>query len=249
MAEITYMMREDWAQEGTAMEASSATIRDWLGVDRFALLVLDASEYGTGREADREAADFIGAFSQRVGPVNFTDLVAKRDQPIRGVTAVAIHPYRDVDVDALRKAVTDGTLGRLFVLVWSPAEVVRVWLEAVGALDLHTRIRQVPSDAVMVEAARMMVNEEYNGLESGHGKDAVVGLMRAFRAEGYPSDEESWARAFLTAGGSYRGLRSVRKFASEIEGGTRHRVEPRFREGIVEILRQRVRDGAADARD
>ncbi|WP_152650175.1 hypothetical protein [Demequina aestuarii] len=239
------MIREDWAQQGTGMERNSASIRKWLGNDRFALFVLAARAYLKDRPADREAAGFIGASAQRVGPANFSDLVAARDTPLRGLTAVALHPYRDEDVDALRTSVANGTLGRLFVMVWAPHEVARMWLEAVGAVNLYTGSRHEAPDDVMVEAARVMVSEEYNGLESGHGKDAVVGLMRAFRAKGYPSDEKSWARAFLVAGGSLRSLESVRKFAAEIEGGTRHRVEPRFREGIVDILAKRAKDGAS----
>ncbi len=64
--------------------------------------------------------------------------------------------------------------------------------------------------------------------------------MRAFRSAGYPSDEQTWARAFLAANGSLRGLKCVRKFAAEIESGVNHRVQPRFREGIVEILSERA---------
>ena len=33
MTEIAYMVREDWAQRGTAMQQSSAIIRSWLNGD------------------------------------------------------------------------------------------------------------------------------------------------------------------------------------------------------------------------
>jgi len=240
MAELAYMVREDWAQRGTGMLKHSARIREWLGDDRFALLVADASKYHSDRAADRETAKYIGLVNQRVGPASISDLGKKRGEPLRAITALVIHPYLESDLDVLRRAVNDGVVGRMFVMVWSPKEVVRLWLDALGALNLHNEASHALPNAVMIEASRIMVDEEYNSLESGHGKDAVVGLMRAFRSAGYPSDEKSWARAFVAAGGSFRGLKSVQRFAIEIQGGTRHRVASRFPNEIVRILEQQV---------
>lgn len=222
------------------MAKNSAPIREWLGAARFLLLVTDAKAYGIHRSTDREAADYIGLAERRVGPVTISSLPRLRDEGVGQATALAIHPYIPSDLEALKRAIDDATLGRLFVMVWAPHEVVRVWLESLGAVNLFTGTTHPPSDPVMLEAGRMMVNEEYNGLGSGIGKDTVVGLMREFRAAGYPSDADSWARVFLAAGGSLRHLESVAKFAKEIEDGTRHRIRPRFREGIVGILRERA---------
>jgi hypothetical protein len=240
MTELAYMVREDWAQEGTGMASHSTVIRKWLGDEKFLLLVTDATSYGTQRSADREAVEYIGAADRRVGPITISDLPRLRDKGVANVVALAIHPYVLSDLEALKRAIDDETLGRLFVMVWAPHEVVRVWLESLGAVNIYAGTTPPPSDPVMLAAGRMMVNEEYNGLSSGIGKDTVVGLIRAFLAAGYPSDADSWARAYLAAGGSFRDLASVTKFAKEIDEGTRHRVRPRFREGIVGILRERV---------
>jgi hypothetical protein len=48
-----------------------------------------------------------------------------------------------------------------------------------------------------------MINEQYNGLSSGRGKDVVVQLLRAFSNSGYPLDEGAWLRAFFAAGGTF----------------------------------------------
>lgn len=67
-----------------------------------------------------------------------------------------------------------------------------------------------------------------------------MGLVREFRHAGYASDEISWARAFIAAGGTLEVLESVRRFAREIEQGRKHRVETRHHRGIVRILEQRA---------
>lgn len=91
----------------------------------------------------------------------------------------------------------------------------------------------------------MMKNEEYNGLSSGRGKDAVVQLVRAFAAEGYPAGTQPWLRAYFAAGGTFRHAESVEKLVKEMKAATRHRVKPRYRDNIVEILRERLADDAA----
>ena len=85
-----------------------------------------------------------------------------------------------------------------------------------------------------------MVNEEYNGLSSGHGKDAVVQLVRAFTAAGYPLDVDSWLRAYFAAGGTFRHGESVAKLLTEMKKGVQHRVKPRYVSEIVEVLRDRT---------
>ncbi len=154
------MVREDWAQRGTAMEASSAVIREWFGEDRYALLVTDASQYHSDRAADRETADFLGAAAQRIGPVSISDLRAVRRGGRTGITAMAIHPYTEPDVGTLREAVRDRVVSRLFVMVWAPYEDIRRWLDGLNALNLYDRTRREAPDSVMVEACRIMVNEE-----------------------------------------------------------------------------------------
>jgi len=239
MADIAYMIREDWADNATGMARNSERIREWLGSDRYALVVQDVTKYSP-RDFTRETADYIGAVNQRVGPVSIGDLdrTWRSERPL--ITAIVIHPRVSDDLEVLRSAVEKGTIGRLFVMVCSPTDVVRIWLESQGAVDLMSGATWPAPDSAMVEAALMMVNEEYDGLSSGHGKDIVIGLLRDFRIAGYPSDEGTWARAFLAAGGTFRGLDSVRRFAVEVEQGRNHRVTIRHRHGIVDMLEQRA---------
>ncbi|MDT4994220.1 MAG: hypothetical protein QOH97_4112 [Actinoplanes sp.] len=95
-------------------------------------------------------------------------------------------------------------------------------------------------DPLQVAAAKLTVDEQYNGLSSGRGKDAVVQLLRAFTGSAYPLDGDAWLRAFFAAGGAFRHADSVVKFVKEMKAGTKHRVTPRFRDDILDILRERV---------
>ncbi|GAB3137628.1 hypothetical protein GCM10027057_16770 [Marisediminicola antarctica] len=87
--------------------------------------------------------------------------------------------------------------------------------------------------------AESMIDEQYNGLSSGRGKDAVVQLVRAFAAEGYPVDVDVRLRAYFAAGGTFRHAESIGKLIRETNAGTKHRVKQRYRDNIVEILRDR----------
>jgi hypothetical protein len=131
-------------------------------------------------------------------------------------------------------------VGRVFVLIWSPQELIRTWLDARGAINLHTGASLPAPDALQVAAAELVVNEQYNGLSSGRGKDAVVQLLRTFTGSGCPLDKDAWLRAFFAAGGAFRHADSVAKFVQEMRAGTKHRVKPRFRDDILDILREPV---------
>ncbi|KZE94675.1 hypothetical protein AVP42_00602 [Agromyces sp. NDB4Y10] len=65
-------------------------------------------------------------------------------------------------------------------------------------------------------------------------------LVRAFAVEGYPVDVDVWLHAYFAAGGSFRHAESIEKLVTEMQAGTRHRVKPRYRDNIVEILRGRI---------
>ncbi|KQZ84128.1 hypothetical protein ASD56_08935 [Microbacterium sp. Root166] len=92
----------------------------------------------------------------------------------------------------------------------------------------------------MVEAASMMVDEQYNGLSSGYGKDAVVQLVRAFASEGLPVDPESWLRAYFVAGGDFRHADSINKLVTEMRSGVKHRVQSRYVDNIFQLISDRV---------
>jgi len=56
MTDLAYMVREDWAQQGTAMATSSARIRDWLGDGPYLFAVTDVRKFNRiDHSADLEA--------------------------------------------------------------------------------------------------------------------------------------------------------------------------------------------------
>jgi hypothetical protein len=242
MTELAYMVREDWAQHGTTMVPQSAVIRDWIGELPYLFAVADVKKFNRDdRSADLETAQFIApdAATRRVFNISELGSLA-REEKVIDHAVVILHPYSERDLDALGDAVKHDALGKVFVMIWSPRDMVRAWLDGLGAINLHTSEALPAPDPVMVEAGKSMVNEQYNGLSSGHGKDAVVQLIRAFTAAGYPLDVDAWLRAYFAAGGSFRHGESVAKLLGEMKKGTKHRVQTRYRDNIVEILRDRI---------
>lgn len=239
MTELAYMVREDWAQHGTTMVAQSATIRDWIGEEPYLFAVTDVKKFNhDGRDADIETAQFIAPNSSTRKAVNIIELDRlPRDQQVIDRAVVILHPYDVRDLDALASAIKHESLRKVFVMIWSPGDMAQLWLDGLGAINLHTGQALAAPDPVMVEAGRSMVSEEYNGLSSGNGKDAVVQLVRAFTAAGYALDVDAWLRAYFAAGGAFRHGEEVAKLIGEMKKGTKHRVTPRYRDNIVEILR------------
>lgn len=241
MADLAYMVREDWAQEGTAMVPQSAVIRDWLGEAPFLFGVKSAAKFRTDRPADLETVEFIAPdpMSRRVFSIGELVTLNYENQALNHGIAV-VHPYEERDLDALALAVANDRVAKVFVMIWSPTDIVHVWLDGLGAVDLHAGHAAPSPDPVMTEAAKSMVMEEHNGLSSGYGKDTVVQLVRAFTAAGYPLDIEAWLRAYFAAGGTFRSGESLKKLLKEMKSGVKHRVKDRFRPNIVEILQERV---------
>ncbi|NYF16007.1 hypothetical protein HDC37_000821 [Microbacterium sp. AK009] len=242
MSDLAYMIRADWAQHATAMVQSSALIRDWVGKAPYLFAVPDIRRFNEStRNLDREAVDFIappGTERNVFGIADFGQLRSDADGIDRCV--VMIHPRKRDDVETIRQLADDGKLRRVFVLVWWHQDEVRTWLDAHGALNLHDRRSMAAPDPLMLEAARMMIDEQYNGLSSGHGKDCVVHLVRAFAAEGYPVDPDAWLRAYLAAGGDFRHFDSVKKLVTEMRDGVKHRVQPRYVDNIFELIKGRA---------
>lgn len=233
------MVREDWGQHGTAMIPQSAVIRDWIGDPPYLFAVTDVKTFNhDDRGADAEAAEFIAPEKADQIIFNIRELGSlERDDKVIDHTVVVLHPYEQRELETVRRAVEADSIGKLFVLVWSPHDVVRTWLDGLGALNLHTGKSVPPSDPLLLAAAEIIQNEDYNGLSSGRGKDAVVQLVRAFAAEGYPVDPDVWLHAYFAAGGSFHHAESIEKLVKEMKAGIRHRVKPRYRDNIVEILR------------
>ena len=65
-------------------------------------------------------------------------------------------------------------------------------------------------------------------------------LVRAFADEGYPVDAEAWLRAYVAVGGSFPSAESIEALVKEMKSGTRHRVKPRYRDNIIEIIREQM---------
>lgn len=243
MTELAYMTRDDWAQDGTAMREQSAVIRDWLGSSPYVFSTTDLRRYQDRNSADREV---VGFFEPRVADSVVVDLSDLGDLLGSGrtltVPLLALHPRSPSHCDLLRTLVTGRSVVRLFVLVWWPSDMVRVWLDGVGAMNLHTHsVCRVP-DALQLEAAGCWVDEQYNGLSSGNGKAAVVQLLRAFTASGYSLDSDEWLRSFFAAGGGFAEAAKIAKLIAKMRSGTRYRVNPRYRPDIFDVLRERAHD-------
>ena len=244
MTDLAFMVREDWAQEGTAMAANGAVIREWLGGDPILFAVGDASKFDDHhRNADADTAQLITGTQQRPQVVSIADLPHLTDKGNIPVAAV-LHPYAESDCETIREVVDAGLVGRLFVMVWASHELIRVWMEGRGAVNLHTGSPCPGLEPVQVAAAGMMVGEEYNGLDTGVGKDTVVGLLRAFTTADYPLDRDVWLRCYFAAGGSFRHADAIEKFIKQMKAGTTHRVNQRFRDNIIEVLRHQVAESA-----
>lgn len=245
MTEIAFMVREDWAQWGTAMQQSSDTVREWLGASRPVWVVGKPEKFDDRvRSADRETAVYISR-SKSPGPVVGFDRIADvaSHREATRLAVVALHPYEDRDCDALRDLVDDGRVGKAYVQIWARDDMVRHWLEGVGAIDLHAGSPTPAPDPLQVAACELMVNEEYNGLSTGNGKATVIQLLRSFAVEGYDLDADAWLRAYFAAGGSFRHAGSIKKFVREVRQGTRHRGAQRFKPEIVKILREQITSG------
>lgn len=245
---MAYMVREDWGQHGTEMVSQSAVIREWAGSAPYVFAVVDARKFMTDRPADRETVDYLLGDSSERSIVSIGELARltregrRLDDPL-----LIIHPYDARELDAIREAVQAANVARAFVMLWSPADRIRPWLDSRGALNLHTGGQAQEPDPLMVAAAKMMVDEEYNGLHSGNGKDAVIQLVRAFERQGYAVDVNVWLRAYFAAGGSFRHSESVSKLITERAAGVQHRVKPRYRDDIFEILSNRASEVSAEA--
>lgn len=251
MTELAYMVRADWGQQGTGMTAQSVVIRDWLGPGPYVFAVSDAGAFGVDdHDADAEAAGYLDADA-----VNRSVLSTRRlprfstSADVTLQTVVVLHPFEESDLEAIRKVADANSLRKLFILVWSGDDIVRTWLDGMGALNLHTRKTAGVEDSLLLAAAGMIKSEDYNGLSSGKGKDAVVQLVRAFAVEGYPVDPTFWLRAYFAVGGGFKHAPALQKIVQEMATGIRHRVKPRYRDNIVAILRDRDRDRDGDVGD
>ena len=241
MTQIAFMTRGSWAKDGTSMVPQSAVIRQWLGEPPYVFATSDFKKFNGNNSADKEFVDYIAlqSDSRQITRISELRQLVRQDERFNG-TITVLHPYKEDDCELLRKLVEGDQVSRLFVIVWSPTDMVRFWLEGVGASNLDSGSERKAFDAAQLEAAKCMVNEQYNGLSTGNGKAAVVQLIRTFTSAGYKLKKDSWLTAFFAAGGQFRHAESVSKLISEMEKGTTHRVKQRYQPEILSILREQA---------
>lgn len=241
MTELAFMTREAWAQEATAMVPQSAVIREWLGEPPYVFAATDPQRLQKPDSADMEFVNYVALDkgAQRIVGMAELQKLAQDSRQFNG-TLTVLHPYEQDDCELLRELVENDRVARLFVVVWSPLDMVRIWLEGVGARNLDAAAVPEAIDLVQLEAAKCMVDEQYNGLSTGNGKAAVVQLIRAFIDGGYLLEKEPWLRAFFAAGGEFRHAESISKLISEMKKGTKHRVQQRYRPEILSLLQERA---------
>lgn len=241
MTEIAYMVREDWAQNGTSMVPQSAAICDWLGEPPYLFAVCDPKRVQEPGSADMEFIAYVSPEidSRRVVPLSRLKSLEDSGKRLAGTLSV-VHPYKSEDCEVIRMLVDRDLVDRIFVIVWSPMDMVRIWLEGMCARNLATGTNHVAPDPVQFQAAKCMVDEQYNGLSTGNGKAAVVQLIRAFTDGGYALEKEPWLRAFFAAGGQFRHAESISTLIAEMKKGTKHRVQPRYRPNILAVLQAHV---------
>jgi len=247
MSQLAYMTLSDWGQHGTAMEAQSARIREWIGAAPYLFAVASMKDYQDRHSSlDRTVIDHIAPNAPDRTVVSIQKLreLIRDDMEIAHPVTV-LRPFEESDCDLIAELVGAGRLQKVFVIVHHESYPIRVWLDGMGAVNLHTGATTPAPDPVLLEAAKLIQDEEYNGLSSGHGKDAIVALVRAFAAEGYPVEPEPWVQAYFAVGGSFRHAASISKLVTEMKRGVRHRVKPRYRDEIFTILSERVAEAVS----
>jgi len=248
LTDLAYMVREDWAQHGTTMIPQSAVIRDWLGEPPYVFATWDMKKYKSDNSADLEFVQYVTPAAANRRVIDLSDLRALGDGDRRlAVPLVVLHPFKEADCDLVREVFEANAVDRIFVIVWSPRDTVRTWLDGVGATNLHAGADAAAPDAVQIEAARCWANEQYNGLGSGNGKASVVQLLRVFTAAGYPLDVDTWLAAYFAAGGEFRHAEDIHKFIKEMQRGVRHRIQERYRQDILTVLRERAESATSEA--
>ncbi|SJN10592.1 hypothetical protein FM113_09510 [Leucobacter sp. 7(1)] len=223
------------------MVERSERIRTWIGDTAAYVFCAEKRDYCASMSGriERDLFEHIQTPTTKAITASFSELYKLKDEKI-DATLIALVPFREPDFESIRKAIEDDTFDKVVILIMREGEMSRSIARAYGALNLGTGVCDELPDSLMVEAARMMVNEEHNGLSSGIGKDATLSLIHAFRQSGVPAQKEPWLAAYFAAGGEVRHAETVAKFIDEINKGTRHRYKQRYRANIVEIIKERM---------
>ncbi|MFA5608488.1 MAG: hypothetical protein WDA07_15180 [Leucobacter sp.] len=249
MTGLAYMMYSDWANNGNGTTETSAQIRAWIGDTSAYVFCAEKAEY---LEADtrkrgiaRDLLEAIRSPEAKTIATTYGELSQLEGQRFDAVLIATI-PHGERETESLLRAIRAGTFTKLLVISLHDGEFVNHLFDAFAAVDVASGERHELPDSLRAEAARMMVNEEYNGLGSGNGKDTVLTLIHAFREAGYPVDKRAWLGAYFAAGGKARHAETVAKYIDEIGKGIKHRYRNRYRSNIVEILQERMDENLSE---
>lgn len=246
VTELAYMTLADWGQHGTAMVPQSARIREWLGAAPFLFATASKKQYDGHASLDRTIVEHIAptAADRTVVEIQRLHELIRDDSAISHPITV-LRPFEEADCDLIAELVHGGRLQKVFVIVHHESYPIRTWLDAMGATNLHSGSSVTPITPVLREAAESIKDEDYNGLSFGRGKDAIVQLVRAFEPHGYQADPGLWMRAYFAVGGSFGHAAEISKLVTEMQRGVRHRVKPRYRDEIYDILLARSQEDDA----
>lgn len=239
MTDTAFMTYSAWATSGDGIVANSEKIRNWIGpTGAYVFCAEKKAHFTSDGRVEKELRRALLPVGTKAFEITYPAL-STIDKTQLDAALIVLIPHGEKEVDWLRRALDTEVFTKVFVVLWRDKELAIHHLRGVGATDLESDSSMTP-DPIYIEAARLMVNEEYNGLESGNGKDTVIGLIRVLRDSGYPVDKDSWLAAYFAAGGQARHAEAVEKFIDEMQRGTKHRVRERFRPGILDLLQERV---------
>lgn len=243
MTELAYMTYSDWANNGNGTAETSQQIRSWIGeTDAYVFCAQKQEQLATNSRENWIAKNLLDAIRSpdaKTIATTYGELSSLEGEQF-DAALIATIPHGERETESLRRALHAGTFSKMVVISLHDGEFVNHLFDAFAAFNIATGEPHGLPNPLQLEAARTMVNEEYNGLSGGNGKDTVLTLIHAFRAAGYPADKDAWLGAYFAAGGKARHAETIAKFIDEIGKGTKHRYRNRYRANIVEILQERV---------
>jgi hypothetical protein len=90
-------------------------------------------KYESDNSADREFVTYVAHAATDRNVIDLSNLDGLRRGESLTRPLIVLHPYEEQDCDLLREIVALEYVARLFVIVWSPRDLVRTWLDGVGA--------------------------------------------------------------------------------------------------------------------
>lgn len=133
------------------MMAQSTIIRKWLGEPPNLFVTSNSKILQGPNSAVREFVDYVALKNDSRGIVSVQELRARTQHGERfNGTLTVMYLNRIDDDDLLRKLVDEDLVARLFVIVWSPLDMIRLWLDGKQACDLGIGSAHDAPDAVQL---------------------------------------------------------------------------------------------------